>query len=136
MELQIFAPNGINASFAILKYCFPNGIPTIVKQQTRPMMVASTARVQPVKHIHTMFSRKLPALPIYSTVLPKGKKHSLAILKHCLPTGIPIIVIDQIRPAKHQRRPVTAPPSINHIMLPSMLTEPPPLCHIVVELIG
>ena len=37
---------------------------------------------------------------VYDTVAPKGVRPSFASLKHCLPKGIPMMVMHQITPAK------------------------------------
>ncbi len=51
------APNGNNESFAILKCCIPNGIPTMVMQQTRP----KTRWVNAISHQPKIAQRMLNA---------------------------------------------------------------------------
>ena len=52
------------------------------------------------------------------TLAPNGIKESLAILKNCLPNGIPTIVIHHMHPAKTQAKPPSNPeiPSILHCL--------------------
>lgn len=68
--------------------------------------------------------RKLNVPPPYSTSFPKGKKASLANLKHCVPTGMPTIVIHQSMPYTANTNPATIPPSKNQSKFPiSFITD-------------
>ena len=49
------APNGVRASLAILKNCFPKGMPTIVMHRIRPMAAFSTASGMPLTRSQKMF---------------------------------------------------------------------------------
>lgn len=62
--LTILAPKGNNASFANLKHCSPKGIPTIVIQSTKPLVIAAIARGSPPKKSHkTLISVEKPKGP-------------------------------------------------------------------------
>ena len=52
------------------------------------------------------------------TVFPNGKSDSFAILKHCLPNGIPIMVMHQIMPRKNQDNAEKKPVNKNQRLLP------------------
>lgn len=99
------APNGINANFAILKHWSPNGIPTIVIQKSIPVIAATAAIQIPLTKIQIIFRSKEPTPPPYTTSLPNGKNAREANLKHCIPIGIPTIVIHQSKPASSQLSP-------------------------------
>ena len=115
------APKGVNDNLASLKYCFPTGIPTMVTQYRIPSDVAAIARGTPVMQIHNRLSKKFPVVLLGAmTYFPNGKKHRVAILKHCFPTGIPIMVNDHSTPAAHQDSPIAAPPNRNQMMFPNM----------------
>ena len=115
------------ASFASLKCWRPKGIPMIVTHSRIPSTQCSIARGRPERISQRIFSRKDPAPPPYCTSLPKGKKLSPANLKHCIPTGIPTMVMHQRHPARHQLRPLKAPPKINHNKFPRQPIFIPPL---------
>ena len=112
------APNGINASLAILKHCIPIGMPIIVKLHRHPINAASAASSKPLAISQRIFSSIVPAPPPYRTSFPKGKKLSCANLKHCMPTGIPTMVMHQSTPAKTQPSPSQIPPNRNQIKFP------------------
>lgn len=61
--VTILAPNGINANFACLKHCNPNGIPIIVMQRSTPLSAANPAIGKPPKIIQRIFKRNDPAPP-------------------------------------------------------------------------
>lgn len=111
-------PKGINASLAILKHCNPKGMPIIVMQNKPPIRADSIASGRPDIKSQMRFRRKEPKPPPYTTSFPKGKKARLANLKHCMPIGIPTIVIHHRQPASTQLMPITNPPNRNHIRLP------------------
>ena len=76
------APKGLNESLAILKNCFPNGIPTIVMHQRHPARKFINAIHQPFKRNQMTFTRNDTAPPPYLICFPKGQKDKLANLKH------------------------------------------------------
>lgn len=78
-----------------------------------------------------MFISPEPTPPVSTISLPKGQKLRIAILKHCIPTGIPIIEMHQTIPAPIQPSPPTKPPQHNHIILPKQLIFSPFLTKIV-----
>lgn len=128
-------PNGIRASLASLKCCSPNGIPIIVIHSPAPSNTCSIAIGSPVMTIHRIFNRSEPAPPPYSTSFPNGKKLSDANLKHCMPTGMPTIVIHHRQPARHQLSPLIAPPNINHSKFPRHPIPLPPKFYLHSKLI-
>ena len=115
------APNGINASFAILKNCVPNGIPMTVMQRRRPMIALAIAISMPKNRIHIRLARKENAPPPYTTSFPNGQKDNAANLKHCLPYGIPTIVIHHKNPETNHIRPLAIPPRKSQRILPIRL---------------
>lgn len=115
-------PKGVNDNLAILKCCLPKGMPTIVQHKLTPIVVSASANGKPVKQIHKRFIKKFPVPPTgLKTYLPNGNKQRVPILKHCFPTGIPMIVIVQNIPARYQDNPINPPPVRNQIMLPMKL---------------
>ena len=60
------APNCMKESLAILKNCFPNGIPTIVMHQIQPTIRFPSAISQPKNIIHIRFTRNenMPVRPV------------------------------------------------------------------------
>ena len=56
-------PKGVNANLAILKCCFPKGMPTIVQHKLRSIVISAIANGKPIKQIHKIFSEKLPVPP-------------------------------------------------------------------------
>ena len=81
-------------------------------------MACSAASGSPETISHMIFTSSETGPPPYLTSFPKGKKLSDANLKHCIPMGIPIMVMHQRQPARHQLRPLSAPPKINHNRFP------------------
>lgn len=116
--LIIFAPNGIIDSFANLKNCLPNGIPIIVMHKIIPHITLYVAIGMPVMSIQNMFAITLNVPSPYTTSFPNGHIDNFENLKHCLPIGMPIIVIHHSRPAKNQIIPSTNPPHKSHIKFP------------------
>lgn len=53
----ISAPNGVSASFAILKNCFPKGIPTMVMHQSKPITRFPNAMGIPKKMSQMMLAK-------------------------------------------------------------------------------
>lgn len=116
----ILAPNGINDSLAILKNCIPNGIPTIVMHQRQPNSRFAIAISSPKKQTHMMSTRNENILPSYTISLPNGQNANSANLKHCTPIGIPIIVMQNMHPARHHASPPSRPPNKNQSMFPNV----------------
>ena len=115
------APNGIKDNFAILKNCFPKGIPIIVIQHIKPATAFSTAIGIPDTISQIIFAIKLTAPPPYTTSFPNGKNAKPANLKHCKPIGIPIMEMHHRQPAKTHDNPLNNPPHINQSIFPNML---------------
>ena len=92
----------------------------MVMQKMIPSMKASMANIRPPKIIQRMFSSVDGAPPPRRTSFLKGKKATDANLKHCLPMGIPTIVMHHSAPTKTQPRPKGSPPNMNQIILPNV----------------
>ena len=104
---------------ANLKACKANVIPTMVTVKITALIKLAIANSNPPKTTHNIFKRKVPPESFtVTTSLPKGANCNYASLKHWRPIGIPIIVILQRTPKKHQIRALTKPPQINQIKLP------------------
>lgn len=112
------APKGLRERPASLKNCLPNGIPMIVMHQRTPQRKFPIASTRPPKIIQSTFSRNEPAPPSYFTSFPKGFRDRLASLKHCSPTGMPMIVIHQRTPVISQPRALKSPPKMIHKIFP------------------
>src|SRR5699024_621526 len=90
----------------------------MVTHSAQPSMACSAASGSPETISQMIFTSSETGPPPYRTSFPKGKKLSDANLKHCIPMGIPIMVIHQRQPARHQLGPLSAPPKINHNRFP------------------
>ena len=77
--------------------------------------------------IHMRFTKNENIPFPYTISFPNGQNANVANLKHCRPTGIPIIVIHHMHPAKTHASPPSNPPNINQRILPIVLmtTHPP-----------
>lgn len=116
------APKGSNASSANLKCCNPKGMPMMVIQHTIPDMAEAAASSQPQKSSQKIFNiieppEKLP----YTISFPKGQSIRDANLKHCNPTGMPMMVMQHNMPAKNHPMAQISPPNISHNILPNKL---------------
>jgi hypothetical protein len=113
----ILAPKGVADSIASLKHCLPKGIPMMVMHHKIPATMKDIARAIPQIKSHITFA--MGCLPKFVvTVEPKGHADKRAILKHCFPNGIPMIVMHRIRPSKNQESAAARPVKINQRMLP------------------
>src|SRR5699024_5025727 len=90
----------------------------MVTHSVQPSMACSAASGSPETISQMIFTSSETGPPPYRTSFPKGKKLSDANLKHCIPMGIPTMVIHQRQPARHQLRPLSAPPKTNHNRFP------------------
>ena len=70
------------------------------------------------KMIQIRLTRKEKPPPPYTTSFPNGKKARLANLKHCRPTGRPMMVMHQRQPASTQASPPINPPNRNQRIFP------------------
>lgn len=125
-KLTTLAPNGAKANLAILKYCIPNGIPMIVIHNMHPNTAFPNAIGIPKNMIHITFANTDGTPPPYSILFPNGANAIFANLKHCLPYGIPTILIHHNTPEKNHANPLVKPPQINHSMLPTRFMTSPP----------
>lgn len=82
----------------------------------------ATDNSQPKINIQIIFSRKLPVLLEKTISLPNGQMTKEANLKHCIPTGIAIIVQQQSTPLTAHKIDRNSPPKTNHKIFPSALT--------------
>lgn len=118
---MIVAPKGERASFAILKHCFPNGIPIIVQYKRIPFSAADIASGMPLKTSQTILAKVEIAPPPYTISFLNGTKARDANLKHCFPIGKPIIVMHHMIPENDHPIPCQNPPHKNHIIFPRQL---------------
>lgn len=93
----------------------------MVKHKTIPTPTSSNAKGTPPNISHNTLSNSDPLLRVNSISFPNGAAETLANLKHCRPTGMPTIVIDQRMPNNPQLRKDMNPPKINQAMFPSIL---------------
>lgn len=118
-NVRISAPKGINPSWANLKCCKPNGIPTMVRQNIRPITRWPRANSQPNTSSQIILSINPPAPKLPKIIArPNGHSTNPAILKHCKPNGMPMTVIHKIKPANDQAIAPINPPKITQIILP------------------
>ena len=89
--------------------------------QIQPNIKFSIAIGIPKKIIQIILANNDGTPPPYSISFPKGANYIDANLKHCLPYGIPTIVIHQITPDNTHESPLNSPPKINHKMFPIRL---------------
>ena len=116
-----FAPNGNNDNLAILKNCFPNGIPTMVMHRRHPITKFPIASSKPDTKNQIMLRKHETAPPSSTISFPKGSSEIDDSLKHCNPTGIPTTVMHHKAPAIHHPKALSRPPHITHIRLPRNL---------------
>lgn len=121
-KAMICAPKGIKETLANLKNCIPKGIPIMVIHHKIPNRQDVTPNSQPNNNIQIMFSKKLPAPFEKITSLPKGQMIKEANLKHCIPTGIAIIVQQQSTLLTAHKKDRNSPPKTSHKIFPSILT--------------
>lgn len=86
--------------------------------QRQPRMQYPIAISRPKKMIQIRLTRKEKPPPPYTTSFPNGKKARLANLKHCRPTGMPMMVMHQRQPASTQASPPINPPNRNQRIFP------------------
>lgn len=112
-------------------------MPIMVTHHSSPKVQDVIASSQPKINTQRIFSKKLPTLLEKSTSLPKGQNINEANLKHCIPTGMAIIVQQHIMPTIPHNAERINPPNTNHNILPNvfmlllqsclLLTSPFPL---------
>ena len=118
LTFTTLAPNGNSASLAILKNCFPKGIPTIVMHKIQPIIRFPIASSSPETKNHITFKMHDTAPPSSTISFPNGSSDIDDSLKHCSPTGIPTTVMHHNTPASHQPIALKSPPHIIHIKFP------------------
>lgn len=95
----------------------------IVMHHRQPTIRFPSAISHPKNTIQIRFTRNENIPFPYTTSFPKGQNARVANLKHCKPTGIPIIVIHQMHPAKTHASPPSKPPNINQRIFPKVLIK-------------
>ena len=120
-ELTTLRPNGIRATAASLKCCFPNGMPMIVIKKKSPRMACSRPSQMPPMRNHSTFMpvlRHPVACSVLFTSLPNGQRARPANLIIFHPKGIPMMVRHSRRPEKRYPRARNSPPKRTQIMFP------------------
>lgn len=121
LESTISRPNGVKANPAILKCCFPKGIPMMVMNSKMPNKTwVNQIQIPPKKNqiIFMIVLRQLGWPSDGRTREPNGQIQKIPIFNVCKPKGIPIIVIISPRLAIKYSIAVSAPPKINQIIFP------------------
>lgn len=90
----------------------------MVMHKMQPHNRECNAIGRPKKTAQIRFNKKLPSPPPYVTSFPNGKRARPANLKHCIPTGIPTMVMHQMHPASRYPSALTRPPQSIHIIFP------------------
>ncbi len=91
----------------------------IVIQNSKPITRWVMANSHPKKISQMMLKIKPPAPKWPSSIsLPKGHNTKPAILKHCIPNGIPSTVTHKSRPDKNHKTDAISPPNSSQMMLP------------------
>jgi len=121
LTFTTFAPNGNSDNLAILKNCFPNGIPMIVMHKKHPIIKLPNASSSPDTKNQIMLRKQETAPPSLTISFPKGFSEIDDSLKHCNPTGIPTTVMHHKAPAIHHPMALSRPPQIIQIKLPRNL---------------
>lgn len=114
-------PKGANVSSTNFKCCLPNGIPMMVINNNAAKTRCTTAVYNPPVKIQMILNNKLRQLPdegFVTTFFPNGKSSSIPILKHCMPNGMPIMVIQKTKPVIKYPNAEKKPPQISQIKLP------------------
>ena len=73
---------------------------------------------------HKTFTRNDTAPPELTTSLPNGMRARRATLKHCMPTGMPTMLMHQSTPKSAHPNASHTPASTNQMMLQIKLTGP------------
>ena len=117
-------PNGRKATWAILKYCLPNGMPMIVIHRIAPVKKNPSAVSHPPKIAQRIFTNVLKPLGFAgTTTLPNGQMTNFENLKYCKPIGIKMIVIQRMSPIKKSMIDQNKPPKITHKILPNVFIK-------------
>ena len=125
--MQIYAssmrfPKGAREISINLKCCRPQGMPIIVIESNKPIIICTRAVYQPPHIIHIMLKSvlKQPASRLsLVTFLPNGQSTRPANLKHCSPHGMPIMVTHNTNPPITYPMAANRPPNNNHTKLPN-----------------
>lgn len=119
--LRTVAPKGMSEIAAILKNCIPNGIPTIVMLRRHPSTKFINASSIPPAKNQITFKRNEKHPGLDSISFPKGLSEIDASLKHCNPTGIPMIVMHHKHPVMIHESQLIKPPHIIQSIFPKIL---------------
>lgn len=90
----------------------------MVQHNKMPFNAAPTANGIPLMISHKRFASMEIVPPPYRISFPNGKNAKEANLKHCVPIGIPTMVIHHRIPAIVQPSPCHNPPHKNHMIFP------------------
>lgn len=134
LESTISLPNGVNANPAILKCCFPNGIPIMVMNNKIPKNTwVSQIHTPPIKNQMTFMIvlRQLGWPTAGRTREPNGQIQKMPSLIVCKPNGMPMIVTINPRLAIKYPIAVSAPPKINQMIFPSVFIS---LCFVICQI--
>ena len=111
------APKGVSDSLASLKHCLPKGMPMMVMHHKRLANRKLRDRHRPPKMIQMTFA--MGCLPkLVFTFVPKGQAETRASLKHCLPKGMPMMVMHHRMPHKNQAMAEPRPVKMSQRRLP------------------
>ena len=100
-----------------------------------PRVISSVTITNPPRNSHKIFKISEEPRSLNCIFLPKGAADIFANLKHCLPIGIPIIVIDQRIPITIHENQLINPPKTNHIIFPNNFKKISPFYTIVIYII-
>lgn len=120
MAQFIVFPKGNRASLISLKCCIPNGIPTIVIQNTTPQARCVNAiGMPPTNHQITFIipARQPDGKPESSICVPNGQRATIASFKVWSPKGMPMIVIIITRLDTAYSMAIIMPPNTIQIIL-------------------
>ena len=94
-------PKGANVNSTNFKCCLPNGMPIMVIKSNAAKTRWMQAVYKPPVTIHIRLNKSVRQPPdddVVTTFFPNGKSTSMPILKHWIPNGIPIIVMQKTKP--------------------------------------
>ncbi len=101
LSYTISLPKGISDNSTSFRCCFANGIPIMVINSRQANTMCTNAVYQPPQSIQIMLKstgRQPLLLRPFTTRLPNGHNTMAAILKHCKPNGMPIMVMHSTIP--------------------------------------
>lgn len=116
-------PKGAKESPAILKCCFPNGMPIMVIKSSMPKNMCTKKDHSPPKNSQMIFigTRMHPmGQSVFLISAPKGQRHNRPSLKVCNARGIPMRVMANARlPVKYPMA-ASSPPKNSQMIFPNI----------------